>query len=48
MIYEGDNPWSGGAYSTPIESTSGEEGVINVYENDLLIAKYPSVTFQKK
>lgn len=48
VIYEGDNPWSGGAYSTPIESTSGEEGVINVYENDLLIAKYPSVTFQKK
>ena len=48
VIYEGDNPWSAGAYSTPIESTSGEEGVINVYENDLLIAKYPSVTFQKK
>jgi serine/threonine-protein kinase len=45
-IYDGDNPWTNGTYSTPIESTSGDTGEIDVYENDTLIAKYPNVTFQ--
>ncbi len=45
-IYDGDNPWTNGTYSTPIESTSGETGEIDVYEDDTLIAKYPNVTFQ--
>lgn len=46
-IYDGDNPWSnGGTYSTPIESTSGDTGEIDVYEDGVLIAKYPNVTFQ--
>jgi serine/threonine-protein kinase len=49
VIYEGENPWAAtGTYNTPIESTSGEQGIINVYENDTLIAKYPNVTFKKK
>ena len=47
-IYEGSDPWNGGTYSTPIESTSGETGVINVYEDGTLIAKYPNVTFQEE
>ncbi len=48
VLYEGDNPWANGVYSTPIVSTSGDEGVINVYEDGTLIARYPSVTFTKQ
>jgi len=47
-IYEGADPWNGGTYNTPIESTSGETGVINVYEDGTLIARYPNVTFQEE
>lgn len=47
-IYEGDNPWADGPYDTPIESTSGETGEIDVYEDGVLIAKYPNVTFEEE
>ena len=47
-FYEGDNPWTGGVYSTPIQSSSGDTGEIEVYENGVLIAKYPNVTFEKQ
>ena len=46
-IYEGANPWANGAYSEPIYGAPGvSTGVINVYENDELIARYPNVTFE--
>ena len=45
IIYEGADPWAGGLYNTPIVSQNGEPGEINVYEDDVLIARYPGVTF---
>ena len=46
-IYEGANPWANGSYSEPIYGAPGvSTGVINVYENDELIARYPNVTFE--
>ena len=47
VIYEGDDPWKEGTYNTPIESEVGDTGVINVYEDGTLIAKYPNVTFEE-
>ena len=48
VFYEGENPWANGVYSTPIESAYGDTGEIEVYENDILIARYPNVTFEAK
>ena len=47
-FYEGSDPWVDGIYSTPIESNSGTTGEIEVYENDILIARYPNVAFEEK
>ncbi|MDO4622083.1 MAG: Stk1 family PASTA domain-containing Ser/Thr kinase [Eubacteriales bacterium] len=47
-LYEGENPWANGQYTTPIKSSSGEEGTINVYEDGTLIAKYPGVVFTEE
>ena len=47
IIYEGANPWEGGAlYAVPIRSASATTGVINVYEDDKLIARYNGVVFE--
>ncbi len=48
VLYEGEDPWTEGTYNQPIQSTSGEVGVINVYEDDTLIARYPNVTFEEE
>ena len=48
VIYEGDNPWANGDYSTPIRSSSGETGTINVYEDGTRIAQYPNVPFTEE
>ena len=45
VLFEGPNPWANGLYSAPIVSQIGDPGEINVYEDDILIAKYPGVTF---
>ena len=45
VLYDGADPWTEGLYSTPIVSQSGDTGEINVYEDDILIARYPGVTF---
>ena len=47
VFYEGEDPWTEGVYSIPIQSDSGETGEIEVYEDDILIARYPNVTFEK-
>ena len=47
-IYAGPDPWTAGDFTTPIESTSGETGEIDVYEEGILIARYPNVVFEPK
>ncbi|HAJ74448.1 MAG TPA: Stk1 family PASTA domain-containing Ser/Thr kinase [Lachnospiraceae bacterium] len=46
IIYQGSNPWTSGDYSSPIYSSYGTNGTINVYEDNSLIARYPVVTFR--
>lgn len=46
IIYQGSNPWLSGDYSSPIYSSYGTNGTINVYEDNSLIARYPVVTFR--
>ena len=48
VLYDGPDPWADGIYEGPIESMSGSVGEIEVYENDILIARYPNVTFEEK
>ena len=46
-FYVGANPWAdGNVYNTPITSDSGETGEIEVYEDGILIARYPNVVFE--
>lgn len=47
-IYEGDDPWTDGPFTTKVESDSGETAVINIYEDGTLIARYPNVTFTEE
>ena len=46
-FYTGPTPWAnGGVYNTPIQSDSGSQGEIEVYEDGILIARYPNVMFE--
>ncbi|MEE1114856.1 MAG: Stk1 family PASTA domain-containing Ser/Thr kinase [Eubacterium sp.] len=47
-FYEGSDPWGDGNYTDPIVSDSGDVGTINVYEDGVLIARYPNVTFTEE
>ncbi|MGI6089390.1 MAG: Stk1 family PASTA domain-containing Ser/Thr kinase [Bilifractor porci] len=47
-IYEGEDPWTDGPFTTKVESDSGETAVINIYEDGTLIARYPNVTFTEE
>ncbi|MGI6117960.1 MAG: Stk1 family PASTA domain-containing Ser/Thr kinase [Bilifractor sp.] len=48
VIYEGSNPWVNGDYDEPIVSTSGETGVINVYEDGVRKWQYTDVEFEEQ
>ena len=46
-FYSGGNPWGEtGVYNTPISSDSDSPAEIEVYEDGVLIARYPNVTFE--
>lgn len=46
VIYDGDNPWTNGDYSEPIESTSGSTGTIYIYEDGVRKWQYSNVEFE--
>ena len=47
-FYSGPDPWGEtGIYSTPIASDSGSTAEIEVYEDGILIARYPNVAFEQ-
>ena len=46
-FYSGGDPWGEtGVYATPISSDSGSTAEIEVYEDGVLIARYPNVAFE--
>ena len=47
-FYSGPDPWGETmVYNTPISSDSGSTAEIEVYEDGVLIARYPNVAFEQ-